>query len=192
VDGGGGDSTGAATSYGGYERREVWKSYVPQAMHDVTSDSMKECCELRPHSNIESRYIRALAMTIMELMQGYPREDGAVGVEDLYRLLLDKSVNNVEVMRVATVADLVVDEIETAPEGSIASEGERLYNIEKIVGHKIIKKVRYYRIKWEGYPSSENTWEPVDVLEDCGCLELVEEYHRNDECRRKTKKRRRS
>ncbi|KAH7113187.1 hypothetical protein B0J11DRAFT_541619 [Dendryphion nanum] len=24
-------------------------------------------------------------MTIMELMQGYPREDGAVGVEDLYR-----------------------------------------------------------------------------------------------------------
>ena len=44
-----------------------------------------ECCELQPHNSIESRYIRALGMTIMELMQGYPREDGVVGVEDLYR-----------------------------------------------------------------------------------------------------------
>ncbi|KAH8727398.1 hypothetical protein GQ44DRAFT_788856 [Phaeosphaeriaceae sp. PMI808] len=36
-------------------------------------------------SCIESRYIRALGMTIMELTQGYPKESGAVGVEDLHR-----------------------------------------------------------------------------------------------------------
>jgi hypothetical protein len=95
-------------------------------------------------------------------------------------------------MRVATVADLTVDEMRTSPETDIDSEVERLYNIEKIVGHKMIRGIQYYRIKWEGYPSSENTWEPVDVLKECGCLDLVEEYHRQDECRRKAKRRGRS
>jgi hypothetical protein len=45
----------------------------------------KECCKLRPQNSTESRYIKALGMVIMELMQGYPKEDGAVGVDDLYR-----------------------------------------------------------------------------------------------------------
>jgi chromobox protein 1 len=80
--------------------------------------------------------------------------------------------------------------METGPESVTNSEGEELYNIEEIIGHKTIKGVRYYRIKWEGYPSSANTWEPVTVLEKC--QDLVEEYHRNDECRRKAKRRRRS
>jgi len=93
-------------------------------------------------------------------------------------------------MRVAIAPDLVLDKIETGPESGMDSEGEELYNIEEIIGHKMIKGVRYYRIKWEGYPSSENTWEPVDVLGKC--QDLVKEYHRNDECRRKAKRRTRS
>lgn len=101
-------------------------------------------------------------------------------------------MSDAEVMRVATVADLIVNKMKTSQESGIDSEVERLYNIEKVVGHKMIKRVRHYRIKWEGYPSSENTWEPIDVLEECGCLELVEEFHRKDECRRKAKRRRRS
>jgi chromobox protein 1 len=92
-------------------------------------------------------------------------------------------------MRVATVTDLVLDEMETVPESGTDSEGEELYNIEVIIGHKMIKGVRYYRIKWEGYLTSANTWEPVDALEKC--QDLVEEYHRKDECRRKAKRRRR-
>ncbi|OAL42798.1 hypothetical protein IQ07DRAFT_525570, partial [Pyrenochaeta sp. DS3sAY3a] len=52
---------------------------------DVKIPISKECCELRPHNSIESRYIRVLGMTIMELMQGYPKEDGVVGIDDLYR-----------------------------------------------------------------------------------------------------------
>ena len=44
-----------------------------------------ECCKLPPQSSTESRYIKALGMAIMELMHGYSKENGAVGVEDLYR-----------------------------------------------------------------------------------------------------------
>jgi hypothetical protein len=102
--------------------------------------------------------------------------------------LIEKSLTNAEVS-FATVTDLVLDDMETAPESGSHPEAEPLYNVDKIVGHKMIKGVRYYRIKWEGYPSSANTWEPIDVLE--GCLDLVEEYHRKGKCR-KAKKRRRS
>jgi hypothetical protein len=81
---------------------------------------------------------------------------------------------------------LVLDKLETGTD----SEGEELYKVEEIIGHKMIKGVRYHRIKCEGYPSSANTWEPIEFLEKC--QDLVEEYHRKDECRRKARRRRRS
>lgn len=37
------------------------------------------------------------------------------------------------------------------------------YFVQKILGSKIEKGVILYRIKWEGYGSSENTWEPEEV-----------------------------
>jgi hypothetical protein len=61
--------------------------------------------------------------------------------------LIDKSLTDAEVMRVATVTDLVLDEMETGPESGTGSEGEELYNIKEIIGHKTTKGVRYYRIK---------------------------------------------
>ena len=60
-------------------------------------------------------------------------------------------------MRVTTITDLVLDEIETSLESSIDLEGKELYNIKEIISYKIIKGVGYYRIKWEGYPSLANT-----------------------------------
>ena len=53
-------------------------------------------------------------------------------------------------MRFPTVTDLVLDELETGTETNTESESEELYNIEEIISHKMIKGVRYYRIKWEG------------------------------------------
>ena len=53
------------------------------------------------------------------------------------------------------------------------AEGE-YYNIEKIIGKRIVKGKVEYRIKWEGYSMAESTWEPIENLETA--KELVEEY----------------
>ena len=55
------------------------------------------------------------------------------------------------------------------------SEGE-YYNIEKILDRKYNGGRLEYKIKWEGYPMSESTWEPMKNLESA--KEMVEEYNR--------------
>ena len=57
------------------------------------------------------------------------------------------------------------------------SEGE-YYNIEKIIGRKRQNGKLLYKIKWEGYPISQCTWEPMKNLESA--KELVEEYDRSN------------
>ncbi|XP_055709660.1 chromobox protein homolog 1-like isoform X2 [Phlebotomus papatasi] len=53
------------------------------------------------------------------------------------------------------------------------SEGENEYQVESIIDRRVKKgRVEYY-IKWEGYSSEENTWEPIDNLD---CQELIEEF----------------
>ncbi len=54
------------------------------------------------------------------------------------------------------------------------SEGE-YYNIEKILDRRKIGGKFEYKIKWEGYPMSQSTWEPMKNLETA--KELVEEYN---------------
>lgn len=58
-------------------------------------------------------------------------------------------------------------------------EKQRLYTIEKIVGKKLELEGKhwqvYYKIKWLGYPASENTWEPKESLEKTA-KETVEDY----------------
>lgn len=51
------------------------------------------------------------------------------------------------------------------------------YKVEKIVGKDVIDGEIHYQVKWLGYPSSENTWEPIENLQ--GCQELIREFERN-------------
>ena len=55
------------------------------------------------------------------------------------------------------------------------SEGE-FYNIEKILDRRKTNGKLEYKIKWEGYPMNQSTWEPMKNLESA--KELVEEYDR--------------
>ena len=55
------------------------------------------------------------------------------------------------------------------------SEGE-FYNIEKILDRRKVGGKFEYKIKWEGYPMSQSTWEPMKNLETA--KDLVEEYNR--------------
>ena len=53
---------------------------------------------------------------------------------------------------------------------------EEYYNIEKILARRKQNGRLEYKIKWEGYPISECTWEPLKNLETA--KELVEEFDR--------------
>ena len=51
-------------------------------------------------------------------------------------------------------------------------EGE--WNVEAIVGCDVIDGAVHYEVKWQGWPTSDNTWEPLENL--TSCMELVEEF----------------
>jgi hypothetical protein len=66
---------------------------------------------------------------------------------------------------------------------------EEEYQIEALVGHKVINKTPYYRIKWAGWPSSANTWEPIGNLGKC--QDLIVEFHRPRRGHVRTRKKKR-
>ena len=51
----------------------------------------------------------------------------------------------------------------TRPPPDLIDEHEE-YEVEAIVGHRQQQGGIRYRIKWKGYPSGENSWEPEDNL----------------------------
>jgi hypothetical protein len=48
------------------------------------------------------------------------------------------------------------------------------YEVEKIVDKKISKGEVKYLVKWIGWDSKDNTWEPLRHLKNC--KDLVDEY----------------
>lgn len=54
---------------------------------------------------------------------------------------------------------------------------EEEYEVEAIVGHKKLRNNTKYRIKWKGYPTSENTWEDEEALISHG-QQTLDDYKR--------------
>jgi len=52
-------------------------------------------------------------------------------------------------------------------------EGEVEYEVEAILDHKGTKS-KHFLVKWKGYPSEDNTWEPEVNLQNCH--ELLMQY----------------
>ena len=53
---------------------------------------------------------------------------------------------------------------------------DSIYNIEKILDRRLVNDKYEYKIKWEGYPLEQSTWEPIKNLENA--ITLVEEYNK--------------
>ena len=52
---------------------------------------------------------------------------------------------------------------------------EPLYEVDQVMGYKLVKDERWYLIHWKGYQHSEDTWEPQEHLTP----DLVQKYHQN-------------
>jgi hypothetical protein len=57
----------------------------------------------------------------------------------------------------------------------IDDDTEQEYEVEKILNHKRVSRKPYYLVKWKGYNTSENMWEPIENL--TGCHQLIQQYY---------------
>ena len=48
------------------------------------------------------------------------------------------------------------------------------FAVEKIVGHRVCMGKSQYLVRWEGFPSDDDTWEPIENLRHC--LNLVRQF----------------
>jgi len=64
------------------------------------------------------------------------------------------------------------------PEIKAELEAEVEFTVEKIISKKGVGKAARYRVKWVGYPPSQNTWEPLSNLE--GSAKLLKEFEKRE------------
>jgi len=55
-------------------------------------------------------------------------------------------------------------------------QDDSVYRVEKIVSGEKRGRIRYFLIKWEGYPEEENTWEPERNLLGASVKRMVAAY----------------
>ena len=67
-----------------------------------------------------------------------------------------------------------------------------LFEIEKIIAKKYIRGKKYYFVKWKGYSSDENTWEPEKNFSQAKELVKAFEHQAKNNPDRKTKSPRKS
>ena len=63
------------------------------------------------------------------------------------------------------------EEEQTGEHGSSFIDNETIFRVENILGTCIRNRTRQYLVKWEGYPSTENTWEPEENILDDSLIE---------------------
>ena len=66
------------------------------------------------------------------------------------------------------------------------SEGEEEFTVERILDKRVRNSKVEYLIKWEGYPDTENTWEPQENLD---CPDIISAYEERAEKKKEEKKR---
>ncbi|KAH9272270.1 hypothetical protein BASA83_005362 [Batrachochytrium salamandrivorans] len=72
-----------------------------------------------------------------------------------------------------TLKDQVDDNQTAEEEQDDEPLDEEEFEVERIIKHRKHQGVEQFYIKWKGYPDSDNTWEPVDVVD---APELVQKF----------------
>ena len=62
---------------------------------------------------------------------------------------------------------------------TIDDEDDDIYTVEHIVDKKKEGLKTFYLVKWEGFPHSQNTWEPVQNL--ANVRDMLKKFNKNYE-----------
>lgn len=92
-----------------------------------------------------------------------------------YRLKLPATMRKIHPVFHVSLLEPAPENAKLAENVEIEEETEQEYEVEKILEYKRVNGKPYYLIKWVGYDTSENTWEPIEHLTDC--RRLVQQFH---------------
>jgi hypothetical protein len=75
----------------------------------------------------------------------------------------------------------IVAKNEKAPNPNvIRNKAPQTYIVEAIIDKKSVKRKVFYQIKWLGFPSSQNTWEPrTELIKNPAIKSMIEEFENN-------------
>ncbi|CAD5228811.1 unnamed protein product [Bursaphelenchus okinawaensis] len=68
------------------------------------------------------------------------------------------------------------------------SDVPKVYEVEAILKDRVVKGEKEYFVKWKGFDSKDNTWEPIDSLFQCQRLLKVYKLKKEEEKEREREK----
>jgi hypothetical protein len=93
--------------------------------------------------------------------------------EEIFKIASVNSTNP-PTYNLESLTDEEIKGIFYEPEMQLAQKPTE-FLVEKIIGKRIFKKKTQYLVRWLGYSSKDDTWEPSDNLPK----ELIEEYNKS-------------
>ncbi|GAA36287.2 chromobox protein-related [Clonorchis sinensis] len=72
--------------------------------------------------------------------------------------------------------DVISDNTTTADN----SDSDAVYLVEDIIGEKIVKGQKFYKVRWQGFPPDADSWEPEKNLSNV--LDAIRSFHRREHC----------
>lgn len=92
-----------------------------------------------------------------------------------YQLRLPESMGKIHPVFHISLLEPAPENAEIATNVEIEEETEDEYEVEAITNDRWYNGQQQLLVKWKGYPTSENTWEPIAHLR--GCHQLVQQYY---------------
>ena len=89
-----------------------------------------------------------------------------------YQLRLPELMKHLHPVFHISLLEPVPWDAQTAENIKIKNDNE--YKVKKILKQKRINRQPFYLVKWKGYNTLENTWEPIVNLK--GCHQAMQEY----------------
>ena len=82
-----------------------------------------------------------------------------------YQLRLPESIKHLHPVFHISLLEPAPQDAQTVENVEIEEDDE--YEVEKVLKHKQVNRQPFYLVKWKGYNTSENTWEPIVNLKGC-------------------------